>query len=431
MTVSFKEMNMDRIREKLYYSKLDSGLKVFLLPKKEYSKQFALFATRFGSVDMKFIVPGEEHITEVPAGVAHFLEHKLFEEEGGNVFDRFSRLGASANAYTGFTNTAYLFSSTKNFYECLEVLLGFVQEPHFTDENVEKEKGIIAQEIKMYDDNGEWKSLFNMLQGLYHEHPVRVDIAGTVESITSIDRDILYKCYNTFYHPDNMALFVVGNIDVEDTLDLIDRSIKTGADKRADSIKRFYPKEPESVRAERTKQALAVAQPLFNIGIKDTEKELSGKELFEREIMTSVLLEMLFGKSSELYQRLYNDGLINDSFNFDFVGETNYSYSMVGGESPDPDRLFDMIKGWIMDTEQNDLKQEEFLLARNKLLGRYLRNFDRLEYIASNFISYHFKGASFLDFIGILEGIELEAVRERFKGHIKPWVSSLSIISPQ
>ena len=221
-----KEINMDRVREKLYYSKLDSGLEVFILPKKEYSKQYAIFATNFGSVDMRFSVPGEDGITEVPAGVAHFLEHKLFEEEEGNVFDRFSRLGASANAYTNFTSTAYLFSSTTNFYQCLEVLLDFVQSPHFTDENVEKEKGIISQEIRMYDDNGEWKSFFNMLQGLYHRHPVRWTLRGLWKAYPGSTRKFCISAYNNFYHPDNMVLFVVGNIDINDTLELVVNNIK-------------------------------------------------------------------------------------------------------------------------------------------------------------------------------------------------------------
>ena len=267
MTVPVEEMYMDRIRENLYCSKLPSGLEVFILPKMEYSKQFAIYATNFGSVDMRFSVPGENKVTEVPAGVAHFLEHKLFEEEEGNVFDRFSRLGASANAYTNFTTTAYLFSSTSNFYKCLEVLLQFVQSPHFTDENVEKEKGIISQEIRMYDDNGEWKSFFNMLQGLYHRHPVRVDIAGTVESISGIDKDVLYKCYNNFYHPDNMALIVVGNVDIDETMELVEKNAKKNLSEREEEIKRYYPEEPPHIHAERIEQVLAVSQPIFNIGI--------------------------------------------------------------------------------------------------------------------------------------------------------------------
>jgi len=431
MTESVKEINKDRVREKLYYTKLDSGLEVFILPKKEYSKQFAIFATNFGSVDIKFSVPGEDGITEVPAGVAHFLEHKLFEEEKGNVFDRFSRLGASANAYTNFTSTAYLFSSTTNFYECLEVLLGFVQNPHFTDENVEKEKGIISQEIRMYDDNGEWKSLFNMLQGLYHRHPVRMDIAGTVESISVIDKEVLYKCYNNFYHPDNMVLFVVGNVGVDDTLELVAKNIKGNLSEREEDIKRYYPEEPDGIHAERIEQVLTVSQPVFNLGIKDSNVGFGGKELLRKDIVSSILLEMLFGKSSGLYQKLYSEGLINDSFGFDFVAEIDYSYSMLGGESPDPDKLFGIIERAMEDMKEKNLQEEDFRLARNKLLGRYLRNFDRLEYIASNFVAYHFKDANFLDFIELLEQTELETVRRRFKEHIRPWASSLSVVSPQ
>lgn len=431
MTVPVEEMYMDRIREKLYCSKLPSGLEVFILPKKEYSKQFAIYATNFGSVDMRFSVPGENKVTEVPAGVAHFLEHKLFEEEEGNVFDRFSRLGASANAYTNFTTTAYLFSSTSNFYKCLEVLLQFVQSPHFTDENVEKEKGIISQEIRMYDDNGEWKSFFNMLQGLYHRHPVRVDIAGTVESISGIDKDVLYKCYNNFYHPDNMALFVVGSVDINETMELVEKNAKKNLAEREEEIKMYYPEEPPHIHAERIEQVLAVSQPIFNIGIKDTKVGFGGSDLLKKDITTTILLEMLFGKSSQLYQRLYDEGLIDDSFGFDYTAETDYSYSMLGGESPDPDRLYGIIRQSVADTKPENLTEEDFHLARNKLLGRYLRNFDQLEYIASNFISYHFKGANFLDFMGLLEQTDLGSVRKRFDEHIRPWASTLSIVSPQ
>jgi predicted Zn-dependent peptidase len=431
MSISVKEIRMERIRENLFFSKLDNGLEVFILPKKDYSKQFAIFATHFGSVDLKFTVPGQTGTTEVPAGVAHFLEHKLFEEEKGNVFDKFSRLGASANAYTNFTNTAYLFSSTSNFYECLEVLLGFVQRPYFTDENVEKEKGIISQEIRMYDDNGEWRSFFNMLQGLYHRHPARIDIAGTVESISGIDKDVLYTCYNNFYHPDNMAMFIAGDVDINDTLALIGKNTPKGLAERKGSIKRYFPEEPSHVHRERTEQRLAVAQPLFNIGFKDSDVGIKGRDLFSKDIITTVLLEMLFGKGSDLYEKLYGEGLINDSFSFDFVAEVDYSYSILGGESPSPDRLFEIIKETIKSMESQGLREEDFRLARNKLLGRYLKNFDTLEYIASNFIAYHFKGANFLSFVDLLEEIDLRLVKERFEEHIKPCDAALSIVSPQ
>lgn len=432
MNMPIKEINMDKIRESLYYSKLKNGLEVFVLPKKGYSKQFAIFATNFGSVDMKFSVPGKQSCVEVPAGVAHFLEHKLFEEKKGNVFDKFSRLGASANAYTNFTNTAYLFSSTSNFYQSLEVLLKFVQSPYFTRENVEKEKGIISQEIRMYDDNGEWKSLFNMLQSMYHSHPVRIDIAGTVESISGIDKDILYTCYNNFYHPDNMLLFVAGDVDVKRTVDLArQNTFQKGLVERREEIKRYFPEEPPGILKERIEQRLAVAQPIFNIGFKDPDVGFGGQRLFVKDIATTIMLEMLFGKGTDLYQRLYREGLINNSFSFDFVAEKDYSYSMLAGESPDPDRLFHIVRETVRGMESEQLGDEDFRLTRNKLLGRYLRYFDTLEYIASNFVSYHFKGANFLDFVELLEGMELELVRQRFEEHIKPCAAALSLVIPQ
>jgi predicted Zn-dependent peptidase len=431
MSIPVKEIRMDKIRESLYYSKLKNGLEVFVLPKRGYSKQFAIFATNFGSVDMKFSAPGQNQASEVPAGVAHFLEHKLFEEEKGNVFDRFSSLGASANAYTNFTNTAYLFSSTSNFYECLEVLLEFVQNPYFTDQNVEKEKGIISQEIRMYDDNGEWRSFFNMLQGLYHKHPVRIDIAGTVESISGIDKDILYSCYNNFYHPDNMLMFAAGDIDINEAMALIDENTSKNITERKGSIKRFFPKESDQIFKERIEQRLAVAQPLFNMGFKDANIGIRGRELLKKDIITTVLLEMLFGKGSDLYERLYREGLINDSFVFDFIAEVDYSYSMLGGESPDPDRLFGLIREYVSGMKPETLGEKDFKLARNKLLGRYLRNFDNLEYIASNFVSYHFKGANFLSFVELLGDIELESLRERFEEHIRHSTPVLSLITPK
>lgn len=431
MTQEVKEIRMEKIREALYYTKLNSGLEVFVLPKKGYSKQFAIFATNFGSIDSKFEAPGEDRVTEVPDGVAHFLEHKLFEEEKGNVFDKFSRLGASANAYTNFTNTAYLFSTTSNFYQCLEVLIRFVQNPHFTDENVEKEKGIIGQEIKMYEDNAEWKAFFNLLQGLYQVHPVRKDIAGTVESISMIDKEVLYKCYNTFYHPDNMVVFIAGNVDVDRSVETIDRNISSGTKERHEEIARFYPQEPKGINKERVEQHMVVSQPVFNIGFKDRDAGYSGERLFIKDIASTILLEMIFGKGSELYNRLYREGLIGDTFSFEFIAEKDYGYSILGGESPDPDRVAEIIREKIQSIKLEELNEEEFRLARNKLLGRYLKRFNSLEYIASRFVSYHFKGANFLEFMDCLARIDVEYIRRRFALHIKPDNMVLSVVLPK
>ena len=200
------------INEEVISAKLDSGLDVLLIPKKGYIKKYAIFSTKYGSNDNKFIPINENDVIQVPEGIAHFLEHKLFEEPEGNIFDEFSKLGTNVNAFTNFNQTSYLFSCTDNFCESLELLIKFVQNPYFTDENVEKEKGIIAQEIKMYEDNPGWRVFFNALKGMYFEHPVKIDIAGTIESIQNIDKETLYKCYNTFYNPKNMVLVTVGEI---------------------------------------------------------------------------------------------------------------------------------------------------------------------------------------------------------------------------
>lgn len=203
----------ETLHEELFYEKMDNGLDVYILPKKGFNKTYATFTTNYGSVDNQFVPLGKTEMKRVPDGIAHFLEHKLFEKEDGDVFQQFSKQGASANAFTTFTRTAYLFSSTDNVEKNLETLIDFVQSPYFSDKTVEKEKGIIGQEIRMYDDNPDWRVYFGAIESMYHNHPVKIDIAGTVESIAQITKELLYECYETFYHPSNMLLFVVGPVD--------------------------------------------------------------------------------------------------------------------------------------------------------------------------------------------------------------------------
>ena len=206
-----------KVKEKLYIEKLENGLTVMIIPKPGMLKKYMIWGTNYGSNDNKFIVPGEENITEVPNGVAHFLEHKLFEQEDGtNSLDTLTALGVNANAYTTNDHTAYLFECTDNFYEAMDELMDYVQHPYFTDENVEKEKGIIGQEISMYDDSPEWRVYLNTLEAMYNKNPVKIDITGTIDTISKIDKEILYKCYNTFYHPSNMAIVISGDFKPEE-----------------------------------------------------------------------------------------------------------------------------------------------------------------------------------------------------------------------
>ncbi|PAB58818.1 EF-P 5-aminopentanol modification-associated protein YfmH [Anaeromicrobium sediminis] len=417
------------LKESMSYKKLDCGLEVYYMPKTGYSKQYAIFATKYGSNDSKFIIPGESEETHVPDGIAHFLEHKLFEEKEGSIFDKFSELGSSVNAYTNFTSTCYLFSCTDRFYENLELLMNFVQNPYFTDENVEKEKGIISQEIRMYDDNSGWKVFFNALRAMYHNHPVKIDIAGTVESITKITKEDLYKCYNTFYNLNNMVVFVVGDLEEEKVFKTIEDNLKE--EHTLGEIKRIYPNEPNSVVKKIVEEKLDVSIPLFNVCFKDSRVGTDGKELLKKEISTKILLDMLFGKSSELYSKLYEEGLINDSFEADYTGDIDYGHSMVGGESKDPKLVKDKIMEHVEKIKKEGLCEKSFERVKKKLLGKHLSSYNSVDNIATTFIAYKFKNMNIFDYVEVLDGIDFNHVNERFKDHIKEETSALSIVSPK
>ena len=330
--MELKYIKSDITGEEMHYGTHSSGLGIYLIPKKDYSKTFAIFGTRYGSVDSKFIVPGESEITEVPDGIAHYLEHKMFDQpDGSNVFDKFARYGGNANAFTSFNMTAYLFEATANIEENLEALMDYVQSPYYTDETVQKEQGIIGQEIKMYDDSGNWKLFFNLLNCLYQNHPVKKEIAGTVESISHITPEYLYKCYNTFYNLSNMSVVVVGNFDVNSVLGVIEKGIKKN-EPFNEEIKKIYEEEPSEIAKPYAEQSLSVAAPLFMIGFKDTDVGYGGDKLLKKYIETSILLKMLFGKSSRLYKSLYEKGLINNTFGSEYTMQPSYGYSAIGAK---------------------------------------------------------------------------------------------------
>lgn len=420
----------NKINEELFFYESESGLKVYLMPKSGYMKKYAVFATQYGSNDNKFIPIGEKEAIEVPEGIAHFLEHKLFEEPDENIFDKFSEFGASVNAYTNFNQTAYLFSCTDNFYENLELLIKFVQNPYFTDENVEKEKGIIAQEIKMYEDNPGWKVFFNCLTGMYHNHPVKTDIAGTVESIRKIDKEILYTCYNTFYHPKNMVLFLVGDISLEEVVKVVDSSEKKDIKLDVEEITRIYPEEPKEIKEKYIEEKLVTSIPIFIIGFKDDELGLEGKELVKREIVTNILLEMLFGKSSKFYQELYSEGLIDASFGGQYVGHKNYGHSIVAGQSYKPEVVLERINTYLEEIRNEGLNEEDFERIKNKDIGSNIMGFNSVEFIANNFINYFFLDFLFLDYLDVYDSISFEDALNRFNKHYRKDNYTLSVIKP-
>ncbi|UNC91473.1 EF-P 5-aminopentanol modification-associated protein YfmH [Candidatus Contubernalis alkaliaceticus] len=427
--ISERLLKNDTIQEKVHVATLYPGLEVFVFPKKGYNKKYASFATQFGSIDNSFYVEGNKNLLEVPDGVAHFLEHKLFEGEKGNVFDEFARKGASANAYTNFTMTNYLFSSTDNFEDCFDLLINFVQDPYFTAESVEKEKGIIAQEIRMYEDNPGWRLFFNLLGCLYSVHPVRKDIAGTVESIMDIDEEILYKCYRTFYHPSNMALFVVGDLEPERVIHQVMENLEHRDYQPLGEIKRIYPEEPQAVRDKCVREKMEVYQPLLSLGFKDRNVGFTGRDLFKKELASELVLEMLFGKSTETYNRLYEEGLINDQFGTSFVAEKDYAYTMMGGETPDPDKLYQALLDSITQYIQKGFKEEDFERQRRKMLGEFLRNFNSLEFIANNFLYYHFRENNLFDFVSLLQEMKAEDIHLRLRELFDKDYHSCSIIT--
>lgn len=424
------EIHSQLLKEKMYFDQLDNGLKVYTMPMEGYTKQYAIFATNYGSIDSKFKIMGEEKVIEVPDGIAHFLEHKLFEERDGSIFDKFSELGSNVNAYTNFTSTCYLFTSTDRFLENLELLVKFVQSPYFTDENVEKEKGIITQEINMYKDNPQWKVFFNALRAMYHNHPVKIDIAGTVDSISRITKEELYTCYNNFYSPHNMTLFIAGDIDHAEALKVIKMSMNEKPF-NTKIIQRVYPEEPNNIVQDTIEEHLDVSIPLFNIAYKDILNNSTEEKLLNRDISTKILLDMLFGKSSELYSSLYEEGLINDTFEHEFTGELGYGYSMMGGESKDPLLIRDRIHKHIELLKKVGLSKEDFERIKRKQIGEHLGYYNSVEFIATTFIAYHFKGIQLFDYIKAIKKIQFTDIEKRFLDHFCNNQSILSIISPK
>ena len=316
-----------------------TGLTMLLCPMEGFSSAYAMFGTKYGSVDTTFKTDADEDYITVPEGIAHFLEHKLFESEDGDAFARYAATGASANAYTSFDRTSYLFSCTENFRESMEILLDFVTHPYFTQQTVEKEQGIIGQEIRMYDDVADWRVMFGLLCSLYHSHPVRIDIAGTVESIANINADLLYRCYNTFYNLRNMVLVVAGNFDPDVVIELADKILKPAPPMK---ISRKSPPEPETVAKTRTEVSLPISMPVFQLVFKGKPGD-AAKNL-KSQVENEILLEIIAGESSHLYRKLYDRGLINATFSFEVMAGRDYLASLYEGESRDPDAVAEAIR---------------------------------------------------------------------------------------
>jgi len=411
----------EQMDEKVYYERLNNGLQVYLMPKAGFNKTYATFTTKYGSIDNHFVPLGKEEPVRVPDGIAHFLEHKLFEKEDYDVFQKFSAAGASSNAFTSFTRTCYLFQTTSEVEANLETLLDFVQMPYFTEETVEKEKGIIEEEIKMYDDNADFKAYFGVLNNMYVNHPIKIDIAGTVESIYQITADDLHVCYDTFYHPSNMILFVTGDINPESLINVIRANQDAKGYDDAPQIKRFFPDEPDHVALSVREVKMQVSTPKVFVGVKGVIcDKMSPKEMLKIDLALDVLLEMLFGSSSDYYEHILTEGLANDSFGFEASHEPDASFCLIGGDSNKPDELSESIRERLLSVAGvKKLNEDEFMRIKRKKIGQFLSALNSVEFIANRFTEYAFNGLSLFDVVEILEELQVVNAIEVAKNYFK------------
>lgn len=382
------------IKEKIYTEKLDNGMNIIIIPKHTTDKKYAIWGVNFGSTDNHFKINEEE--IQIPDGVAHFLEHKMFEQSNGtNSLDTLMALGLDANAYTTNNHTAYLFECNDHFFEGLDELMNYVQNPYFTDENVEKEKGIIAQEIKMYDDDPGWQLYMTILDCLYKNNPIKIDIAGTVESISKIDKETLYKCYNTFYSPENMTLVVCGNFNPEEILEEIKNRITKG--KQTEKIERIYPQKEEVINKKYKEKTMNVSMPIFGIGFKDIKG--IGKDIVKKHIAIEIILNMLVGKSSEAYKKMYNDGILIEEPDSDYEFSEKYSHIIISGQSKEPDKVLEEIKLAVEKFIQNGLDNNHFERIKKKIYGDYVIEYNNIADISRMFLADSMKGICSFDYI--------------------------------
>ncbi len=424
-----KIIESTKIKEKAYFEKLENGLNIIIIPKENTNKKYVIWGTNFGSIDNRFIMPGSNEEVFIPDGVAHFLEHKMFEQPNGtNSLDTLMALGLEANAYTTNDHTAYLFEcSSDKFYEGLDELMDYVQSPYFTDENVEKEKGIIGQEIMMYDDDPGFKLYLNTMDCLYHKNAVKLDIAGTIESISKIDPDVLYKCYNTFYHPSNMTLVVCGNFKPEKLIEEIKKRLKHKENQG--EIKRIYEVEEDSINRKIKETNMEVSVPIFMIGYKD--KLPNSEEIVKKHIAIEVILNMLIGKSSELYKELYNNGDLLAEPDLDYEFSKQYAHVLISGQSKNPQVIYERFKTEVEKFKKNGLNEEHFERIKRKIYGDYVTEYNSVGDIARMFLSDSFKRINSFDYIEKYNTVTREYVEQVLREVFDEKKMVLSVVRPK
>lgn len=400
----YLELNYPSLDEKIICAKHRSGLEVRLIPKK-FSSGCAIFGTRYGGKDNCFKLEGEEDFSVMPEGVAHYLEHKMFEsEDGTDPFERFGRYGTYANAFTSSNVTCYHFTSTNNFLENLRILLDFVSHPYFTKENVEKEQGIIGQEIKMGDDNPNRALYYMLLNSLYESNPVKTKVVGTVESISRITPELLYRCYNTFYNMSNMRLCVSADITMDEILSVCDEFLEIKPQKKI--IRKTF-EEKEEVNVKYSEKKMSVSKPIFIVGVKDNFKSDNYTERYRRNIASNIMMNVLFGQSGDFYNDVYKSGLIND-FDYDADFSDSYAYCAIDGKSDEPEKAYEKFLTCVKNAK-DIIKREDFNRCKIASIASIIKSLDSVGVAQAEFRTSIF-GTELFDLINLYREVTFEDV---------------------
>ncbi|MDY0209885.1 MAG: pitrilysin family protein [Acholeplasma sp.] len=422
-----EKVNYQNFNESIYHELLDNGLNVYMIPKKDYHKTFVTFTTNYGSFDQSFIDPKTGKKVNQPAGIAHFLEHKMFSmPDKTDAFEMLSKLGVNANAYTSFDRTSYLFSGTNNVVAALDYLLHYVQTPYFTPSSVKKEQGIIDEELRMYQDYPSQRLFYGLLQNLYQKHPVNTEIGGTTESIKKITAKKLYQAYDAFYHPSNMVLVLVGNFEPEEMINVIkDNQAKKGY-KVQSKIERFMPKEPKKIVESHSEIDMSVMMPKVGLGLKLVPGE--GLEALKQDFALSILLDMYFSSSSKYYNDLLKEGLVNESFEYSTIQETNVLSIVFTSDTSNPKLLEERLSNMLLSLKRKKLNEQAFLRLKKTMMGQFIMSLNSLESISMSFSKYNGFGISIFDVPSLIEAITLDDLVVLSKQFNKKYLSSIYIL---
>lgn len=401
------KMVYDTINETLYSHQLQNGLQVFILPKKGYHKTYVTLSTPLGSNVTTFDKNGVQ--TDIPYGVAHFLEHKLFEQDGKDVSELFANNGAQVNAYTMNNRTTFLFSCTDHVRKNVELLLQFVFHPTFTQEGIDKEIGIISQEISMYEDDPNTAIYMGLLKNMYENHPVKIDILGTIESISMITKELLDEVHMRYYHPTNMVLFITGNIQPEEIISSLEELTETERQENIPLLQR-HDLEPLHVHTPIGETQMDVLMPNCLIGMKLAVSELPSHNIMKDELIYTILLDMLMGRSTTNYEQLLRKGYINDSFGMDVTLEDDYGFILIGGNTKYPKEFVQSIQDFIAKAVETGFAVADFERTKKQIIGGFIQALNSLEYIANQFTKYHFTNASLFDVLDVASTITLSDV---------------------